>query len=135
MEDKKPDHIVFNEETGEYDAKKKAYPTSLSAPSFQPIIYDNTEAVKASKYFMTKFDEIQTEYHKLIREWEDTKKVYDAAYSFSPITGKTYHLYARKDEYFLSLIGPKEWNKPYIGSYKLTTDGKWESAEETNDEK
>ena len=27
MSKKKPDHIVFNEETGEYDAKKKAYPT------------------------------------------------------------------------------------------------------------
>ena len=39
---KKPDHIVYNEETGEYDAKKKAYPTSLSAPAFKPVIHDNS---------------------------------------------------------------------------------------------
>ena len=59
MPKKKPDYIVFNEETGEYDAKKKAYPTTVSAPSFSPVIFDNHESVKASKYFQTKFNEIK----------------------------------------------------------------------------
>ena len=61
---KKPDHIVYNEETGEYDAKKKAYPTSLSAPAFKPVIHDNSNSIKASKYFKSKMDEIKAEFGK-----------------------------------------------------------------------
>ena len=29
---------------------------------------------------------------------------------------------------FLSLIAPNEWDRPYIGSFKLQTDGKWEKT-------
>ena len=40
-----------------------------------------------------------------------------------------YHLYEDKDKaLFLSLIAPNEWDRPYIGSFKLQTDGKWEKT-------
>ena len=133
MSKKKPDHIVFNEETGEYDAKKKAYPTTVSAPSFSPVIFDNHESVKASKYFQTKFDEIKNEYLDLINHWENTKRVYDAACNFKPITGEIYHLYTKESGDFLSLIEPNHWKQTYVGSFKLTTDGKWEIVKETKD--
>ena len=133
MSKKKPDHIVFNEETGEYDAKKKAYPTTVSAPSFSPVIFDNHESVKASKYFQTKFDEIKNEYLDLINHWENTKRVYDAACNFKPITGEIYHLYTKESGDFLSLIEPSQWKQTYVGSFKLTTDGKWEIVKETKD--
>ena len=133
MSKKKPDHIVFNEETGEYDAKKKAYPTTVSAPSFSPVIFDNHESVKASKYFQTKFDEIKNEYLDLINHWENTKRVYDAACNFKPITGEIYHLYTKESGDFLSLIEPSQWKQKYAGSFKLTTDGKWEIIKETHD--
>tara|TARA_B100000900_G_C20518024_1_gene690927 strand:+ start:366 stop:773 length:408 start_codon:yes stop_codon:yes gene_type:complete len=133
MSKKKPDHIVFNEETGEYDANKKAYPTTVSAPSFSPVIFDNHESVKASKYFQTKFDEIKNEYLDLINHWENTKRVYDAACNFKPITGEIYHLYTKESGDFLSLIEPSQWKQKYVGSFKLTTDGKWEIIKETND--
>ena len=31
---------------------------------------------------------------------------------------------------FLSLIGPKEWNMLYIGSFKLLSNNKWEKIDE-----
>ena len=42
--------------------------------------------------------------------------------------GEVYHLYEKKNSRFLSLIAPNEWNKKYLGSYLLTTDGKWEKV-------
>lgn len=128
---KYPDNIVYNEETGEFDASKKAYPTTVGAPSFSPTIFDNHESVKASKYFQAKFDEIKNEYQELIKHWENTKRVYDASCSFKPITGEIYHLYTKDTGDFLSIIEPSHWNQIHIGSFKLTTDGKWESVEET----
>ena len=35
-------------------------------------------------------------------------------------------MYEKKDKsLWLSLIGPDEWNQPYVGSFQLQTDGKW----------
>jgi len=60
-------------------------------------------------------------------EYNWTKLVYEATYNFQPIVGHTYHLYEKKDKsLWLSLIGPDEWNQPYVGSFKLQTDGTWE---------
>jgi hypothetical protein len=33
---------------------------------------------------------------------------------------------------FLSLIGPNEWNKEFIGSFKLNSDKKWIVVETKN---
>ena len=56
--------------------------------------------------------------------------VWESKISFEPIVGDTYHLYYLGGKNTLSLIGPNEWNKVenYIGSYKLTSDGKWEQV-------
>lgn len=126
---KKPDHIVYNEETNEYDAKKKEYPTSLSAPSFKPVVQDNTNSIKASKYFKSKMDEIKAEYDNLMNEYEWTTTVYNAECNFEPIMGETYHLYEKGDIYFLSLIEPQLWKQKHYGSFRLSTDGKWEKIE------
>tara|TARA_B100002019_G_scaffold34526_1_gene28599 strand:+ start:463 stop:831 length:369 start_codon:yes stop_codon:yes gene_type:complete len=93
-----------------------------------------SDAVKTvNDHFSQRFNEIKKEYSKLIEEFQWNDLVYKSNYSFKPIQGKTYHLYQRDDEkksLFLSLIGPKEWNMLFIGSFKLLSNNKWEKIDE-----
>ena len=127
MKNKYPDNIVYNYELDKFDAKIKSYPTSVGAPGFEPIKVDKSSSITANHYFDSKLNELKDEYKKLIEEYNWTRLVYESEYSFQPIIGHIYHLYEKKDKtLWLSLIGPNEWNQPYIGSFKLQTDGKWE---------
>ena len=124
---KYPDNIGSDYELDKFDAKNKPYPTSVGAPGFEPIKIDKSSVVTANHYFESRLNELKEEYKKLIQEYNWTKLVYEADYSFQPIVGHVYHLYERKNKMlWLSLIGPDEWKQPYIGSFKLQTDGKWE---------
>ena len=93
-----------------------------------------SDAVKTvNDHFSQRFNEIKKEYSKLIEEFQWNDLVYKSNYSFKPIQGKIYHLYQRDDlkkSLFLSLIGPKEWNMLYIGSFKLLSNNKWEKIDE-----
>tara|TARA_Y100001972_G_scaffold116385_1_gene154183 strand:- start:475 stop:873 length:399 start_codon:yes stop_codon:yes gene_type:complete len=127
MKKKYPDNIVYDYKLEKFDANIKPYPTSVSAPGFAPIKVDKSTSINANHYFESKLNELRDEYKKLIQEYNWTKLIYESHYSFQPIIGHIYHLYEKKDKsLWLSLIGPNEWNQPYIGSFKLQTDGKWE---------
>lgn len=127
MKKKYPDNIVYNEDLQRFDANIKPYPTSVSAPSFEPIKVDRGTSVNANNFFEGRLNELKEEYKKLVEEYNWTKLVYEADYSFQPIVGHDYHLYERKDKsLWLSLISPNEWDQPYVGSFKLLTNGKWE---------
>ena len=53
--------------------------------------------------------------------------MYESEYNFQPLLGEEYFLYERDNKnLFLSLIKPTEWNKKYIGSFKLMNNGKWD---------
>ena len=124
---KRPDNVVFNEETGVYDASKKEYPTNVGAPNFTLENKDTTLEVKAEKYFNSRLNELKDEYKKLVDEYNWTKLVYEATYSFEPLVGEVYHLYEREDKgIFLSLIHPYQWKQKYIGSFKQLNNGKWD---------
>jgi len=126
---KYPDNIVYDYELDKFDAKNKPYPTSVGAPGFEPIKIDKSSVVTANHYFESRLNELKEEYKKLIQEYNWTKLVYEADYSFQPIVGHVYHLYERKNKMlWLSLIAPNEWKQPFIGSFKLQTDGKWEKT-------
>lgn len=127
MKKKYPDNIVYNDESGEFDAKLKSYPTTVGSHKFEPIVVDKSDSVKVNKYFQSKFNELKSEYTKLVEEYEWTSLVYGSRYSFQPIVGETYHLY-KGDDLFLSLIEPQQWDKEYMGSFKLLTNGKWEKV-------
>jgi hypothetical protein len=44
-------------------------------------------------------------------------------FSFEPVIGEIYHLYRDAAGLnFLSLIGPQEWNKEHIGTFKLNSE-------------
>ena len=130
MKKKYPDAVVYNTETGEFDAKNKPYPTSVSAPSFKPIKVDKGDSIKANKYFESRMAEIKEEYKKLVDEYNWTSLVYESTYNFQPIVGESYYLYQNTNKnLFLSLIAPNEWNMEYLGTFKLLTNGKWEKKD------
>lgn len=124
---KYPDNIVYNEETGKFDANLKNYPTTVGSQKFDPIVVDKSEGVKADKYFNSRLNELKKEYETLVSKYVDTKLVYESDYNFQPIVGETYHLYERKNGgKFLSIIPPSEWKQSYVGSYLLLNNGTWE---------
>ncbi len=126
---KYPDNIVYNYETGEFDAKNKAYPTSVGGQKFEPLKVDKSSAVDANHYFESRLNELKGEYKKLVDEYNWTSLVYASTYNFQPIVGKSYHLYEGKDKkIFLSLIEPELWKQKYIGTFKLINNGKWEKV-------
>ena len=130
MKKKYPDAVVYNTETGEFDAKNKPYPTSVNAPSFKPIKVDKGDSIKANKYFESRMAEIKEEYKKLVDEYNWTSLVYESTYNFQPIVGESYYLYQNTNKnLFLSLISPDEWNMEYLGTFKLLTNGKWEKKD------
>ena len=127
MKKKYPDSIVYNEDLQKFDANLKPYPTSIGSQGFEPIKVDKSTSVNANNFFQGRLNELKAEYKKLVEEYNWTKLVYEADYSFQPIVGHDYHLYERENKsLWLSLIGPDEWNQPYVGSFKLLTNGKWE---------
>jgi predicted RNA-binding protein (virulence factor B family) len=126
MKKKYPDNIVYNDKLQKFDANIKPYPTSVGSQAFEPIKVDKSTSVSANHYFNSRLEELREEYKKLIQEYNWTKLVYESSYAFQPIVGHTYHMYEKKDKsLWLSLIGPDEWNQPYVGSFQLQTDGKW----------
>ena len=62
--------------------------------------------------------------------------LYNAKFGFEPIIGETYHLYLnKKEELFLSIIEPNQWDLEHKGSFRLNSDKMWEKVEElTNQE-
>ena len=127
---KYPDNIVYNEESDEFDAKLKQYPTTVGSQKFEPIKVDKSDSIKANKYFESRLNELKGEYKKLVDEYEWTSLVYKSNYSFQPILGESYHLYhnLETNELFLSLIEPTQWDKIYMGTFILLNNGKWEKV-------
>lgn len=121
---KKPDNIIYNYNSQEYDAFKKEYPTSFNSKTFRP---ENIKIFKSSTrhYFESRLCEIKEKYEVLLEEIECAKLIHNAQCNFTPIVGKTYHLYKGEGSNFLSIICPNEWHFEYLGSYKLTTNDTW----------
>ena len=136
MKKKLPDNIVFNYETEKFDASQRSYPTSVGSVNFEPLVVDKSSSATANHYFNSKLNELKEEYKKLVEEYNWTKLVYEAEYSFQPIVGHIYHLYEKKDKnLWLSLISPQEWGsvqqeKAYVASFKLDNIGKWQKCED-----
>ncbi|MEM0542981.1 DUF2452 domain-containing protein [Flavobacterium sp. j3] len=128
MENKKPDNIVYSEDKG-YNASFLPYATSVGAPIIKVddiVSWKSRGITNVNKEFENKFNELKNQYQKLMEEYEWNELVYSAKFAFEPVIGEIYHLYAGEDGVnFLSLIGPNEWNKEYLGTFKLNSDKKW----------
>lgn len=128
MEDKKPDNVVYSKTEG-YNAHLLPYATSVGAPI---IKVDDLVSLKSrgvhsvNKELQGKFAELKAQYESLMEEFEWNELVYSAKFSFEPVIGEIYHLYQSADaSHFLSLIGPHEWNREHVGTFKLNSDKKW----------
>ncbi len=128
MEKDKPDAIVFSDEKG-YHASLLPYATTVGAPAIRMddvVSWKSRGISNVNKQFENKFNELKEQYLHLMQEYEWNELVYNSKFSFEPVIGETYHLYLGDDGInFLSLIGPKEWNKEHIGTFKLNSDKKW----------
>jgi len=131
---KRPDNVVFDEESQSYNANALAYGTNIGAPS---IISNNLSNWKSSgirsynHVLKSKVERIKEEYNSLVEEYKNNELLYHAKYDFEPIIGEVYHLYEKdnKDECFLSLIHPKTWSRTHLGSFKLNSEKVWSKIE------
>ncbi|MEJ6792941.1 MAG: DUF2452 domain-containing protein [Lacinutrix sp.] len=132
---KKPDNVVFNTKSQQYDAALKPYATNVGAPAIQVtenITWKNKNVNKANKQLKAKYLELKAEYDKMIHELEYNNLVYNAKFNFQPILGEIYHLYKdKKGSPFLSIIAPNECNFDFIGSFYLTSEHMWKKVETT----
>ena len=72
------------------------------------------------------YSTVSAQFEKLMDEYQWNELVYSAKFSFEPVVGEIYHLYRGDDGVnFLSLIGPTEWKKEHLGTFKLNSDKKW----------
>lgn len=130
---KKPDLVVFNEETEQYDAALKPYGTSASSPKIKPLdtaSWKNDGIQRVNKQFKSKFDEVKKQYEELLQKFQYNDLVYNAKFSFEPNVGEIYHLYKnKKNESFLSIIAPNQCSFKYLGSFRLNSDKMWEKEE------
>jgi hypothetical protein len=128
MESKKPDNIVYSETEG-YNANVLPYATNVGAPAIRIddlVSWKSRGITTVNKELAGKFDELKNQYQNLVEEYEWNELVYTAKFAFEPVIGEIYHLYVGKDgSNFLSLIGPLEWNKEHIGTFKMNSDKKW----------
>lgn len=128
MKDKKPDNVVYTAEAG-YNANILPYATGVGAPVIRVddvVSWKSRGIDNVNKELGNKFNELKLQYQKLMEEYEWNELVYSAKFSFEPVIGEIYHLYRdAQGVHFLSLIGPQEWNKEHIGTFKLNSDKKW----------
>ncbi len=128
MKKERPDNIVYTPEQG-YNANVLPYATSVGAPAIRVddvVSWKSRGITTVNKEFENKFNELKVQYEKLMEEYEWNELVYNSKFSFEPVIGEVYHLYRGDNAVdFLSLIGPKEWNKEHIGTFKLNSDKKW----------
>ncbi len=128
MESKKPHNVVYSETEG-YNASLLSYGTSVSAPAIRIddlVSWKSRGITAVNKQFENKFEELKAQYQSLMEEFEWNELVYGSKFSFEPVIGEIYHLYRGADGLnFLSLIGPQEWNKEHVGTFKLNSDKKW----------
>ncbi len=128
---KKPDLVVFNQDTERYDSFLKQYPTSVSSPRIDISdlgIYKNRAVIHANHKFNKRAEEIREQIDCLIREFEDNELVWGSQISFEPQIGSEIYLYENnKGKRFASLISPSEWKNDFIyyGHFRLDTDFSW----------
>ena len=128
MKKERPDNVVYSDTDG-YNASLLTYSTNVGAPVIKVddlVSWKSRGINNVNKEFENKFNELKIQYENLMKVYEWNELVYSSKFSFEPVIGEIYHLYTGNDGVnFLSLIGPQEWNKEHIATFKLNSDKKW----------
>ena len=132
MKSKKPDQVIWDEEQEKYIARLLPYAGQASGPVIKiPNVdaFKQKGVQKVSKQLQTELEELQSKIKDFVKSASDTQKVYTAKFKFEPLVGETYFLYEGEEEDFLSLISPDQWNKKFLGAFRLSSEYKWEKIE------
>ncbi len=131
-EEKKPDSVVYDAESGTYNAALLPYASGVGAPKITtPDItsWKQNNINKVNHEIKSQFDQLKAQYEAMRKKFDDNQLVYGAKFSFEPIVGETYHLYQGKEDTFLSVISPRECRWDFLGSYRLSSEKLWEQIE------
>ena len=88
-EKKKPDYVVYDEETGTYNAALLPYSSGVAAPKITtPDItsWKQTNINKVNHEIKSQFDQLKAQYEAMVKKYEDNQLVYGAKFSFELIT-------------------------------------------------
>ena len=132
LKKKTSDNIVWDEEQREYIARLLPYASEATGPIIKvPNVdaFKQKGVKKVSKQFQTELEELKGKIKDFVRTASDTQKVYTAKFKFEPLVGETYFLYRGEKEDYLSLIAPNQWEKKFLGAYRLNSEYKWEHVE------
>ena len=131
---KKPDNIVFNSLTNEYDSYKKEYPTSFNSKNFSAEKLSKIE-LDSKPYFQKKLLEIKAKYDRLTTEIKWNELIYRSKYNFKLVyAAKAESIYAPKSPKKIlpvRILYIKKINKLIIKD-KLKTDGSIEFTKRKN---
>lgn len=115
------------------------YPTSTMGPAIVPndlTSFRSRGASETEKRLRQELVELQEKYVAAIDRFNWNRLVYTSDFRFEPQVGKVYHLYkevehenSKSPSFSLSMIGPNEWEKEHIGSFRLNIDRCWELVE------
>ena len=132
LKSKKPDQVVWDDDQEKYIARLLPYAAKTSGPVIKiPNVdaFKQKGVEKVSKQLQTELEELQNKIKDFVKSANDTQKVYAAKFKFEPLVGETYFLYEGKNERYLSLISPDQWNKKFLGAFRLSSEYKWERIE------
>ena len=129
---KKPDTIVYDEESGTYNAALLPYASGVGAPKITtPDItsWKQNNISKVNHEMKSQYDQLKAQYDAMTKKFKDNQLVYGAKFSFEPIVGEVYHLYQNNDGNFLSVIGPNECRWDHVGTFRLSSEKLWEEID------
>ena len=132
MKSKKPDQVVWDDDQKKYIARLLPFAAQTSGPVIKvPNVdaFKQKGVEKVSKQLQTELEELQNKIKDFVKSANDTQKVYAAKFKFEPLVGETYFLYEGKKDHYLSLISPDQWNKNFLGAFRLSSEYKWERIE------
>jgi len=105
------------------------YPAHVGAPRIEPqdlTSFKKHGLHKVDRVMKKRYDELVKEVETLQNSMMVNQEVYESNYKFEPKIGEVYHLYGDSNGgKTLSIIGPKEWNKPHLYSVVLNSDMTW----------
>lgn len=121
-----PDKIIPNKNSLTYPVQVGDQKITL----FDNAPFRKRGVIDLEHYYTTKIFEIQKEYERLVEDFNINKRIYASKFGFEPVVGYAYYLYENSfGEEFLSLVAPNQWQMKYIGSFKLTSDKRWEKVD------
>jgi len=116
------------------------YPVSTMSPRIVPtdLTTFKTHGIsKVQKDAAQRLVQLREQYMAVVDEFNWNKLVYESSFGYEPVVGEVYHLYRDTEAggaaTRLSMIGPGEWDKPYIASLRLNFGGQWELVEASPD--